>query len=462
MAGAVSAEYAAIRKMVGRVIKRAAPAVLDLVEQKVRASIKRRLTPSQSSKSSRPFKAPRKAKPPKFRSAKSALRGSRPLHVTRGYHGVFKSRRRVPPTTKMLNYGSLKKREIGGGAVSDFPGTEQRVLYIGHSTMNRTEIYATMTRALARKLVMMAKVDFTAWTDPLPVGTGGWFVTVRSFDNLGDTAPGSTVSASLGVANDFQDLANTIGTTITSRFGGANESTTPEFVFISLSTEDPGATDSRQVAVINLKNLYLNFYITSKMTIQNRTKSSNVVDDPSAENRNDIENNPLNGYRYMYTGNSAYMRGTNYTRETNLFVPDVTNGYINFVPNSDDQRSRFHRPPLPQMIRNCKKYGRLRIMPGEMKSSYLKYDKRMQFQAFIRLFKDQIFQIQAVSNDPVRCGMGNCEVMALEKSLDSREATEPAVTVGWEISQTYGCYCTYKPSNATVQIMEVSGVAVPQ
>ena len=398
--------------------------------------------------------------PGKRQKLKSTSSRSTPKYVTRGYKGKFRPRnKRGLNAGAYLKYGSSKKREIGGTINSQTgdPPIERRVLYIGHSSFNRDEIHQAAARAITRKACKMAKIDFTAWDEFIDIGNDSLFWTIEFFRNLTDagivTAPALVVPFS--ASSRYQDLSASMASIILETVSLTFSNDTPEHVEIKLFRRSQAANDDRPVAVLKCKSLKLSLSVTSKMSLQNRTRASSVVGDEQADNANNIENNPLTGRRYLYSGNSSYLKADDRPRQTNMFAPGTSNGLIEFVPTTPEELAQFWQPPGAHAIKNCKKTSKVTINPGETKASYLSYSRTMMWQTYIRLMKDQLVALARSDVNPKRCDMGSCELLGFEKEIDTRESTEPTMSVGWELTQTYSALVRYRETSSTVQIMQV-------
>lgn len=387
-----------------------------------------------------------------------------PVYKTRGFVGKFRNRRKTQGPSAYRSFGSLKKSEFGGVVNSSPFGTERRVQYLGHSTMNRDEISASVARAVVRKLAMMAKLQFQSWTDVIAAGTGGYKIRLRYYPSLQSTVVTTVTTPAQGGLASWQSFADAFETLMVGMATGNAD--IPEAVEIQLMRENPlGAgdpIDDRAIASLNAKDLKLHLYMTSAMRIQNRTLASNEVDDDMADNRNDIENNPLVGRRYMYRGNATYEMSDKTSRQVNHLTASVDNGFIEFVPQTAAELTRWHKPPSGSYLYNCFKNSKITLKPGEIKKSYLKTEKTMKFQQFIYLFRGQLSQKLASSNDPVRCKFGVSEFLGLEKVLDSRSSIEAPISLGWQIDFCVGSYVTHYVKPTTNTIMNVVEAAVPQ
>lgn len=400
-----------------------------------------------------------------FKNVKKALGGNRSLYKTKGYVGKFRSRRPTRGPSAYRAFGSFKKLEHGGVVNSDVSGTDSRVTYLGHSTFVRNEISRSVARAVVRKLALMAKLHFQSWGEIVNDTSGGYFYEVTYFETLSSTSPVVASSPKLDANKLWQEHADEMEKLINNTVSGT-VSDIPEFVQFRLLRDNPLGTgdpvDERTIATLNAKDIRLHLMMTSAMSLQNRTKATNAVGDENADNMNDIENNPLVGKRYNFRGNSTYEKSDRYARIAAALSAGVSDGFIRFTPSTPTQLARWHKPPNGNYLYECFKTGKVTLAPGQIKKSFLKTVKTMKFQQYVYMFRNNMKQFTVPSSDPVRCRLGESEVLGLEKILDSRASTEDKISIGWQIDYTIGSYITYHHRPTTNTIMEVDPVAVPQ
>jgi hypothetical protein len=385
---------------------------------------------------------------------------------TRGRLARFRRRRRPSKPAVSLLYGATKKMEWGGTATSDKGGAiaDQRVLYVGHSTMNRTQIYEIVCRAIVRKLFMMADINITNWNDNIAVPNGNYTIAVLSFDNAVDTTINGTATSTLTSSSTYSDAVVALETAIRSRYANTAGAARSTVQMQRFTLEYENSAGKMVVAKLDVNNSTLTLNVVSKFAIQNRTKVGlpAATDDDDVENANNIENNPLVGYRYTYSGNQPMLRGLNTGREAGQFMPGIGNGFVSFVPSTTEQLFSFHHPPAPSKFRNVTKYSKVHLAPGDIKTSTLVYQKKFYMQKFFELFKDELSAIGATDNNVRRSSLGISEFIGLSKKLDSRSAQEPVIETGWELTQTFSCAVYMKNSSPCNEIMEVVTAAQPQ
>lgn len=370
-------------------------------------------------------------------------------YVTRGYVGKFTKRKRVGKTTKHLKMGSLKMRDAGGAFTSEDGGAvDRKVLYVGHSCMNRDQIIQALGRAVLRALLKQAGIDLVSWEDNLRTGNT-LYCEVFSFDGVQDTSEGGSGTGTFFSGNKYAEFAAALSTAIVARVGAAQQ--TVEYTRVVLWNDAPGLSDNIAMAQINLKNARLDMYFASKLSLQNRTVSSAG----GSTDAHSIENNPLQGYRYKFNGNVPVQRATMSTRTANELAPLGNTGLVSYVPSDPEDLRLWQRPVKPQFFTNVKYASRVMINPGQIKSSFVSYQRSMSFSSFINMFKDNLFQAKLPSTDAVKTSIGASEVIGLEKMLDSRTTGEPVISIGYEHHETYAMSLYYKRTQPCVAIKEV-------
>lgn len=368
--------------------------------------------------------------------------------------GKFRKRKKVRKANPSLRLGSSKVIETGGEISSSAGGLDRKVLYIGHSTFNRDQVLASVCRAIVRKLYSLADFDCSSFEDLLPAGNGGHQINLEAYDGVNDISINTYNGIAFNNTQTYFAIAEDLADTITSIAANPNRSI--EIQTIRLIAEDQGGLQRRPLASMTAKDIMLHLHFTSKLTVQNRTLATNdAVSDPNRDEANNVEHNPLRGRRYMWTGNAPVQRSLTTTRQTVQLAPQGNSGFMSYIPEDAEDLARWHKPPLPQFFRNCKKSSRISISPGEIKSSYLLYKKSISLFTFFRLFDDNLRQMNIPSTAAVRTSMGNSEVIGVEKLLDSRQ-NEPVIALGYELTQSFASYITYKKRQAAVQIFTVT------
>lgn len=375
---------------------------------------------------------------------------------TRGFVGKYKPRVKTRGPGNHLKHGSMKVIDSGGEATSESGvGADSRVLYIGHSCFRRYEIEFSLARAITRALLKQCGKDIVSWNDPVPCLGPGLSIRLKDFDGLVDTTEQTQVTATFNNAAEVGDLADAVRSLLIS--GHATPQYTPEYTTAELLSQGTGGSgdpaDITVEATINLKNAWLDMFFASKLSIQNRTTASSA--DPT--DMHSIENNPIVGYRYMWNGNTPLLRSTYDGRDASILAPPATSGIVEFVPDllNAKEMERWSRPVKPHFFANCKRSGRVQINPGQIKHSYISYKRKLPFNTFIKMMKDNLYMSQTADTNPVKTSIGCSEVIGLEKMLDSRATSEPFINVGYEHTETYCMSLYYKKSQPGVAITQV-------
>jgi len=195
-----------------------------------------------------------------------------------------------------------------------------------------------------------------------------------------------------------------------------------------------------------------------KPTSKNYKKYSVIVDDADYEEEvfNDITTIPLIGKIYTATkwatGLSIASRGaTNAAYKPFQVIGDY--GLIDVGSSETPNQSQLllQKPP-PAWFFSSTKGANVRIDPGEIKKSYVKFKATMSLNNFLikcpTIMGSSEISIQIVP-------FGKCEVIGLEKMLDSRDETSSKISLGYELNQVYKVACRMKNTNRSIPIIEV-------
>jgi hypothetical protein len=193
--------------------------------------------------------------------------------------------------------------------------------------------------------------------------------------------------------------------------------------------------------VIDLTAAKVHMSHMSYASLQNRTTAKTGTADESS--MLDVANNPLEGKSYSGSGTGAQIRFNN-SAITLLsgFVCDTSTGSIEFNVNGPNVEPEMYtilrRPPLASAFGYVKKSGKVRLSPGSIRKSVLKFQRSMGVNNFMYAMRN--YMNQTVSTD-IRIPMGSFQFFAFEK-LCNTDTDEPDITIGMEVNQTYRTYIT--------------------
>jgi hypothetical protein len=355
--------------------------------------------------------------------------------------GKFKKRKRTAKPGVMGKYGSVLVQERGGILEQTDP---RGIVLIGHTTFNRNEMLGCVSRGIVRKLCKQAGWEFSSWDEVIPGIDATYTIEASSFDGISDAGAGSSFGT-CSTTTTYTVLAQLLAVAITNRQGSGSFNVLYDQFLLKKSGEVLGSLRAREMK--------LEFYCTSKLTLQNRTPSSSGAS--SEDNANDIEHNPLVGFRYNGLGNGFVPKHSDPTDDSARFHGGVADGLIAHLPDASEL-DNLYKPPAPTFWMNCSKNARVKLEPGVVKSSFLFYKKVMMVNTWAKLFGGNLERLKAGSTDKVRVtGLGQAEMFALDKVLDTRELTEPNVKIGYELNQSFGCRVLMAEKQGTAKIMNV-------
>lgn len=368
---------------------------------------------------------------------------TKPQYKTLGYSaGSFPKPKNRNVNQTFNRNGSVKQNEYGG-TVSD-----AHALYIGHSTCASTEVAKSLCRAIIRKLFFMRGTDLNNWTDNIPnQGTLTWSLDFTYRKNPATTTALS--SFNLALSGTFSDCADSLFTKLQADLV-AGDIIEPQV--IRLFTQNIGGGGGQYIvdAEMMCQQIQIEFDIHSKLTIQNTTLAGSGTTDPSDEDSENIENNPVKGY--IYSQNSEWLNGFRYKNPTAsgtlpVFIADDLSGAI--LAESDQLSITTLRkpPPVPWPF-GAKKIAKITLQPGAIKVTKLHFNAKMNLAtAFSKL--SQIF---AASTD-VQIPFGNAMLLGFEKQLDSRSGSGRDVRLSYQIDQTIRSCLHYRAKNLSSTIV---------
>ena len=128
---------------------------------------------------------------------------------------------------------------------------------------------------------------------------------------------------------------------------------------------------------IHLDDEILHLSGSSALKIQNRTL---VADADAGTDEDNVTNNPLIGRSYMFKG----MPKTRSKSAWPLNAVPINSGVQLVRAATMSTNTAMKEPPNPSIFSNCVKSGTLRLEPGAIKMSYIRYKKSMHFLEFLQ------------------------------------------------------------------------------
>ncbi|AXH75990.1 MAG: putative capsid protein [Circoviridae sp.] len=393
-------------------------------------------------------------------------------YQTRGSVGKFRNRRKPQRVSLFAKKGSVKMVEIGGtisSRVGPDPADEKRVVYIGHTTFEQFEMWLSFCRAIVRRLVNESGLYFNNWEDQ---ATWQAVHVIRIDYRKGVDNPvfdfvqtgGSLQQGSYGIF--VGDTWNQIAVKVAKTFAKIQENTEYNVIVHRINLIDTTSTDQRVVA-IDMAQSKWTVECMSKLCIQNRTIAS--VTDGNSDVVTDVANNPVYGRRYMVNGNGLRPRATPQNAPATI-TPLLVGGFEQMqstpIIKVTPFEAEYRKPPPSTFFLNTKATSKAMIKPGEIKSSYLKFKKTYSVNTFLKEFKLHLQDLNLWFDDetinfPQKhfTNIGNTEVIAVEKVLDSR-VDEPTISLGYECNYSIKSYLTAIRNVATVPLIDVRATAL--
>lgn len=372
----------------------------------------------------------RASRPPvRQRVAKRARRSYvRPLPKAT-YAGKFKGKGRKVRASRAQRSGAVVKTEKGGAII------DPQCIYVGHITSPLDVMQKAMFMSFVRRLFEKAGYNVTDWSQAPPF-TGSlhlsWYYQIQA------TGPNLTTSAFTG-ASSYGGMADAL----LAAFEAAIASDKVPILHEIALWDTP---NTLKLGHLNLVNCQVSFGCYSELTIQNRTTAdSSGADINEATN---VSNNPLYGTSYMGYGTSfvpLYKNDTLLTYQP--FVGSELYGdFVNTAAVSLPVVGR--KPPQANFFSGAVKTMSVQVAPGTIKKNVLYSKVSMKAVDFYVRYR------AAVDNTtPAPVRVGKIQMFALEKMLNTREADEPDVNVGYEVNTTISCSMSFKSAAPTARVL---------
>jgi len=213
------------------------------------------------------------------------------------------------------------------------------------------------------------------------------------------------------------------------------------------------------------KKIKFNYKFESTMTIQNVTQSG-VTGETERMVVDNVAQNPLKGY--IYTQKKRYQNGFHWAPKFNThqngtdhptikpgldFVADAANGIIHgkyaSLKPADGDTFQFMKPPSGHEFGWGVTADRVTLQPGEIKK--LKLVENGEQTLFDWVSKNTMYYKNSEGLDQF-LRFGHANMVAFEKSLDSRATGGSNVKIDFELNQVYSFrfYCKKQPKRTDV------------
>lgn len=225
--------------------------------------------------------------------------------------------------------------------------------------------------------------------------------------------------------------------------GSQGETTLIEVVFI------PGNTHLASLTRIRLKDCQ--FQLSSKCTLKLQNRTINTA---GATEADEVDNQPLSGYSYSGKGSGASWKGQpnnlNSVFYDDIFRINNSVGIMSFGADTTTDTG-LQEPPLAGDFGGVKKFGKVRFNPGDLKTSVLTDDIKIDVNKFHRM------TIGIAQGDVGVYPIGQFRFFALEKMIDvSGSADQPSIIVAYEHNMRILASIKEKYATNTIQVTEYS------
>lgn len=345
--------------------------------------------------------------------------------------------------TKFERYGVMETIERGGvvdGGVND--ANVGNTVAVGHMTFPQARVARLLWIAIVKHLIIKAGVStLTSLTDAIEGLVAGDKITVSYY-----ASPDSGSLASYTHTAVAGDSVWSIGVALQS--WAALQTNMQNAEVYQISYQAFAATSALPYTVVNLRLCKVYYKAKSTLKIQNRTISTTGGDEES------VDNVPLYGKIYfgMGTGAIAMTRDNAYTTAARDFIGDDTVGAIAKVPTE----KWYQEPVGPEHFTNCKRFGKVHLDPGHIKTSVLNTYKVMSLSKMIR----ELYSIDAANLTHEHSWIGVYRFMLLEKMLNTvAGSTTNSIKIGYEVNMNFGVYITVGKNTYSAPLNSVSNIA---
>lgn len=312
--------------------------------------------------------------------------------------------------TEYLKKGVVLQQEVA----SKLQG--QEVVFVAHSTAPAAYIRRTIAMLLLRAIMVRHKVQ---WLDPGAAAVFAGRYTVGDIFSLQyvSTATGvvtTTGSITLVTLSTFEDIINAF-------IGGLRtiyEVKDRHLIGVEFIAKWDSTTKFRPSMYLNLTGAEIQISSKSALKIQNQSDATI-----------DLGNNqPLNGKFYDSNGNYLKWRnGALYAASAEYFTCEEQGHFELAIDRNSTAFPELREPPPPGAFYDVTSSGKVKLDPGELKTSVLNHVDTV---SLARLGKYFSSQMAVATGTPLNGG--KCRFIALERMIDA-DTTPTNMTIAWEI-----------------------------
>lgn len=313
--------------------------------------------------------------------------------------------------------------------------TNDQSLFIGHHTHPVGHIRREFWFAVVRKLIIKLGGNFADRSETMAnIGFGAsnnFVVTYRPAPNQATT---TYATAGFG-ASTVADIVTTLADTTRPWYAGTSNATLFEQPSLVRITFVPTGGSNYPQCSIDLKSLKVKIFAKSSLKMQNRTVGA--VGDTNATS-DEVDNMPLFAKSYDVVGNTFEERPVGATNVSQtVMTGHFWRGVLDYA-SSSSANDPPREPPQPEYFRNVKYSGRVKLDPGEIKTStivsnYSGYANDL-------LWKTQISEAESSLR---RTKLGKSRLFGIEKMLNA-SGSQP-ITVSYEHNVSFYVTVVEKP-----------------
>lgn len=344
--------------------------------------------------------------------------------TTTGKHaGFYRGYRRMGRTARR------RYRQAIGGVQSTrevaVTVSDDRCVYIGHHSMPTLEIAKQVVYAMFKSLMNHAGIHFSSF-DESRLGSIPDNSIIGIEYRLTPTAAlaAASFTVTVGAVQTFREVADGFWLVFYNNFIiGANMTQWTNFYKFYFNT---GAQNADQLM---LQNAQIDILTKSALKMQNR--SINTVDDDES---GDVNNVPLIGRSYQFKGNLMTPNDSNASNSiTGAMLP--TNDVTGFIQYGAGSTNVLAEPPPPYYFTGSPKSLKIRLQPGQIKTSVVSEKKVMNFNVFWRAINAAYRG--GITGNPYTT-LGKSRLFALERTIARMTGeVQPGIVVATELDMKY-------------------------
>lgn len=381
----------------------------------------------------------------------------------------------------------IKKKKIRGSIFETessgvVTGTTNRryPVILGHISSPAFRVYFAVVRAVVKLLAQKLDIDFKSWDEYVAVTRVGadttgpqaavsmtiyyQYQTAADSDLLEGSHDVLTRQSWDKVALDLADKWKNIMND--DAVGGEADLFRLEKIWVQMQSQSTTTSDSIKEeprAVMNAKDIKVFVDCQSRMTIQNRTPAVTVGTEETT-NRNDIAANPLIGKCYNMTAGYANLCSVNAITGggpgSDIFSTQQGGAIFGDLSGMDGSAQRqFYSIPSERAFSNVNKSYAVSLIPGNCKTSFTKYSKKMRLNTFLYKIRPSVRLIPDgtttnTATDVPHFRMATGKFYLLRKSLHDGSTDDPFPVVAWQVQARINAFASHKRSVYTCTFKE--------